>query len=199
MRQTIERAFPAGSGPRERLLALEALYAGLEAHTAAFAASGLWRCPPGCGRCSAKFEPDVLPLEALFAALFVRDRGIDLSGLDARPSGRCPLFVEDNDRHCPVYPARPLVCRLFGFSSLPDKSGALAYTPCEHMEGRGRGTVLLSDLGLPEAALPPSMTEFSTRLLLIAPGEAGRRTMLRAALADAAGVIGLYERLAKEE
>jgi hypothetical protein len=199
MKALIESAFPRDSALRGRLLALEALYADLADRQAGFQAAGLYRCPPGCGRCSATFEPDVLPVEAVLVELYAQAHSVKTDAPPAAPAPRCPLYREDSNRHCPVYPARPLVCRLFGFSALPDKTGALLYTPCEHMTGPGRGGRPLSTLGLPENALPPSMLDFSTRLQAIVPGEETHRAPLRDALRAAAAQIGLYRDMMKEE
>jgi uncharacterized protein len=199
MKEIIETAFPRDSALRGRLLALEALYAALAARQAGFQATGLYRCPPGCGRCSATFEPDVLPVEAVLVELYAQAHGVKTEAPPAVPAPRCPLYREDSNRHCPVYPARPLVCRLFGFSALPDKRGELLYTPCERMEGPGRGGRSLAKLGLPDDALPPSMLDFSTRLQTIAPGEETHRAPLRDALRAAAAQIGLYKAMLKEE
>ncbi|MBN2351053.1 MAG: hypothetical protein JXD23_00680 [Spirochaetales bacterium] len=210
MRELIESRLPAGSALRERLFLLDALYAELDARLGAFAAASPYRCPPGCGRCSAKFEPDVLPVEAVYIVLYAAAAGSpDVAGilageLESRPADCCPLYRSAVEAHCPIYPARPLVCRLFGFSTVTDKRGDFVYTPCGRMEPAGRGGSLgeaglrawkLADLGLPEAALPPYMMEYSVRLTLVEPGGEARRAPLRIALRDAAGRIGLYGNL----
>jgi uncharacterized protein len=199
MKELIESAFPRDSALRERLLALDALYAALAARQAGFQATGLYRCPPGCGRCSATFEPDVLHVEAVLVDLYAQAHGLPTDAPPAGPTPRCPLYREDSNRHCPVYPARPLVCRLFGFSSLPEKTGDLVYTPCEHMEGPGRGGRRLPALGLSADALPPSMIDFSTGLQALAPGEETHRAPLRDALRAAAAQIGLYRAMLQGE
>jgi Fe-S-cluster containining protein len=198
MRRTIERAFGAGSAAAGRLLRLDALYAELDGRLRAFAARAPFRCPPGCGRCSAKFEPDVLPVEAEYAALHARANGVALGEPAPAPAGRCPLYREDDPRHCPIYPARPLVCRLFGFAALPDKTGALLYTPCELMEspaGLERRSYRADELEPPPGSLPPSMPDYAARLSLVAPGEESARRPLGRALREATAKIELYARL----
>ena len=62
------------------------------------------RCAPGCSSCCKKFS--VLPLEA---ALIINSANVRLQPKD---SGEiCPQLV---DRHCSIYPQRPLICRTQG-------------------------------------------------------------------------------------
>ncbi len=140
----------------------------------------------------------ILPAEALFALTYAEAHGVETGTLGSRPAGRCPLYRPDVDAHCPIYPARPLVCRLFGFSALPDKRGELVYTPCEHMPG-SRGSRPVRTLGLPDAALPPDMTAYASRLSLLEPGGEASRALLRFAFRDAGRRIGLYASLLEGE
>lgn len=68
--------------------------------------------------------PDVE--EALFSNLEKKDR--DAGHLE------CVFYDGDNDLHCRIYPVRPLICRSFGYSAEPDKTGALLFPACRHMD-----------------------------------------------------------------
>ena len=61
-------------------------------------------CTPGCSSCCKKFS--VLPLEA---ALIINSANLPL-----QPTDRGELCAQLVDRHCSIYPQRPLICRTQG-------------------------------------------------------------------------------------
>jgi len=174
---------------------------------AAIAKRGLaLACPANCGSCCEGFIPDVLPVEAAYLAdwlIRVRPelsaKAVEWSGSGGRASPPCPLFEPAREGgHCGVYPARPLICRLFGFAAVRDREGREAYSLCRKMPSRGgcrswSGDELERDLG---AALP-DMADFSAAAVAIAPDEAGDRALLTEALPAALRKLALRLYLAR--
>ena len=94
-------------------------------------------CPSGCGTCCEHFIPELTEAEAsLIAAyiLFVKKTPelIDLLASVDEPGSQCPLYRADSDYHCIVYPARALVCRLFGACPSEDKYRRPVFRKCKY-------------------------------------------------------------------
>lgn len=95
-------------------------------------------CPSGCGLCCASFTPDILPIEAELLAFFLLTEKPELAekvkslDLAAQSSEICPFWYPSKPgENCMVYPARPLICRLFGFSSVRTKQQEQQYSLCK--------------------------------------------------------------------
>ncbi len=183
-----------GSCLERALTDLEAIYRKADRDTTRWRERGGFACPPGCGTCCERWDPEVLPAEAdyLAAWLLRREPGL-VSALresagppppDPGPGrSRCPFYDPAADLHCRVYPARPLVCRLFGFAGLTGRRGETVFPGCP----RARPA--------PGGPFPPLMAETGS-LLAALGGAAARPRPLRAAARDALERIGLLERLA---
>ena len=117
----------------------------------------------------------------------------DLSSLEKRPytnylqsfngakvnKGRC-VFYQPDDRiegngRCGVYPFRPLVCRLFGFSGKKDKTGKLKLVTCPIIKEMHKHS-LDNIQKEPEQFFMPGMSDFSARISSIDP-ELGRNQL----------------------
>jgi Fe-S-cluster containining protein len=97
--------------------------------------------------------------------------------------------------NCGIYRARPLVCRLFGFSATLGKNGEPEFSLCRHMtppEGLSErklfGRARLEELF---GSLPPVMGHFSMEASSIDPECAGGRTSLAVAVPYSLSKIGL--------
>lgn len=98
-------------------------------------------CPQGCSSCCSGFTPELLPVEADRVAYHLLLEAPELletwrKSADASEEA-CPdcLFhtpVSDVGG-CAIYRARPLICRLFGFSAVQDKLGNPRYALCKWM------------------------------------------------------------------
>lgn len=114
------------------------LYDTIERETAAFRHAFGVHCPDGCGICCEHFVPDLTELEAsLIAAylLFVHAKeGFSITDAfrNAGDSSGCPLYDPDSSFHCTVYPARGMVCRLFGACPSEDKLGKAVFRACKY-------------------------------------------------------------------
>jgi Fe-S-cluster containining protein len=113
-----------------------ALLAGAEMAACRFGRESGRACPAGCGDCCLSHRPEDSVLSALPAARWAVENDL-LEVLERaaqeRPEGPCTFFDEDADKHCMIYPLRPLVCRLFGFAGRRDKHGIVQYRPCRRM------------------------------------------------------------------
>lgn len=210
---------PKGSALESAISAVDAMYARIERDQVAFlsatAAKGQpLRCPPGCGSCCEPFVPDLLPAEANYAAAWMLEKAPDLveETLSWRRTGPpssppCPfLRYSDSGSRCAIYPARFLICRLFGFSGIRDKVGRAAFRPCAHMPLAGslyptRDRSSLSGVVLEKVcgAEPPIMGDYAAQLIVLAPSESGDRHSVIEALPSALIRVGLALSLAARE
>lgn len=121
---------------------LAGLYAEVDRATTDFAAASGLRCPSGCGICCTRFTPTVSELEARYIADYLVSTGAtdhaalgNHGGRPARTNSTngvgCPFY--DGVRHCTIYPARPLICRLFGFAGSRAKDGEMQFSVCREM------------------------------------------------------------------
>lgn len=183
---------------RERLEELAALYARADAAVEAFCEGSGLSCAFGCGSCCEGFVPDILPVEvALVAAqLVAKNSALAYAlasgqlGATSHPGGRsgCPLYAADTPYHCTVYPARPLICRMFAFSAVRNKRGEPAYSLCSRMADSPKAPGLRSveaDSAVRFGAEPPVMADFGASLVAIDPASSSERKPLPEALAEA--------------
>lgn len=136
-------------------------------------------CPPGCGTCCVGFDPDVTPAELYGLAEWLLENPSLADRLyTARdPAGRtCRFFDAESPFHCTVYPARPLVCRSFGFTARVNKSGTKEFAYCRHMptdgERRLQGDQIVGSLGTEV----PTAEEFGVAVSAI-DGNSARRSL----------------------
>jgi len=152
---------------RQLLKQLAELYEEVDRRLKAFASQTGIACLEGCGSCCEHFEPEILPVEALALANYLYRYG-QLSGWEkltlSRPEGSCPFYCAGSPTHCSVYPARPLVCRLFGFSGIYDKYGRVSYVSCKKMPLRLKAVFHKDD-----PLCPPVMAEFGLPLKALQP------------------------------
>lgn len=206
----IAERLPA-SAARERLLAMEKLYARADEAVRRFQDAAGLSCPFGCGSCCEGFVPDILPAEAEYLAAYLavaeaeRAYALAASGLGptSYPGGRlgCPLYRPDTPYHCSVYEARPLICRLFAFSAVKDKQGEPSFSLCRLMPDAAAAPGLrraagdgLKAFGLVPA---PVMADFGSEAAALSPAGGARGPLpeqLEAALSKILFLLGLSER-----
>lgn len=205
-----------GSALAARLEALDGLYAEAAAAEAAFIAAARSRadpafgCPSGCGSCCDVFVPDILPAEADYLALWLLAMRPGLAaavlaggwGAALGPGG-CPLrepAPAKGQGHCGAYGARPLVCRLFGFSGVISKRGLASFALCKHakaLPGRRERSFEGGALADAFGAEPPLMSDYGERLVALDPDSAGERLPLPELLPRALARVGLLLSMAR--
>ncbi|MCE5256636.1 MAG: YkgJ family cysteine cluster protein [Spirochaetaceae bacterium] len=159
-------------------------------------------CPRDCGLCCEHFMPDILPVEADMLAyhlLLRRPALIQLVFQDADKSARsdgCPFWnAEGRGRNCLVYEGRPLICRLFGCSTVHSKKGEPVFALCKQFphnpqvpQRRYIGAQQIQDSF---GAIPPAMSDYSAMILGIEPDGVSSRMPLDKALPPALNRVAL--------
>ncbi len=181
-------------------------------------------CPSDCGSCCHGFMPDVLPVEADYIAYYILRTN---SGTSSKPGvipevpAALPTLETwlsqkqpDNPSPCPfhdpfspgancrVYLARPLICRLFGYSSSRAKTGQTIFRLCRHMptpEGFSARTLDTKELNAAIGATPPLMSDFAMEILAIDPSSASERTQLSEAMPSAFARVSSMLRYCPDE
>ncbi len=121
---------------QERLNTLACQYEQFEKEIIQFTKEAGIRCPEGCGACcSAAYEPEVSLPEGEYAARYILEEQQELESRFSMMKKRscCIFYDESTPFHCMIYPARPVICRGFGFSGYTNKYGEFIYRPCRHM------------------------------------------------------------------
>ncbi|QQO09981.1 YkgJ family cysteine cluster protein [Breznakiella homolactica] len=143
-----------------------------------------FRCPSGCGECCRTFEPAILEVEALLLASWIVCSGTVLHPYPADRTG-CVYHNASSAYQCPVYPARPLICRLFAFSGDRGKNNIIRYKPCKYMQQVEHRTMEEPELQWRYHTLPPVMADLAREADFLLPDSAGDTIPLREALPPA--------------
>jgi Fe-S-cluster containining protein len=199
-----------------RMSALDKIYVRVERTQAAFRKSAEDNgspvsCPQRCGTCCVHFVPDVMPIEADRLAHFLLtekpkliDHFLEHRIVAEAIDTACPFWnPEKPGENCMIYSVRPLICRLFGFCSVMDKSGEPEFALCRQMSpiagSEKRHFVGTAIMGTLFGAIPPQMGDFSREIVSLDPGDAGTRAVLTEALLPSLSRVSLVLRLAQDE
>ena len=205
-----------------RFSALDRIYARIENSQQDFKqassqAENSIACPPRCGTCCTHFTPDVTPLEAERLAYYLLVERKDLierflsqieslakAGESWAVDKACPFWNPDRPgENCMVYPARALICRLFGYCAVLDKQERPSFALCDKMPSlAGRSERIFTGEDTLQRLFgrrPPLMDEFSREVLALDPSGAGERRSVIEALPVALGKISLLLRLAETD
>ena len=160
-------------------------------------------CPEGCGSCCERFVPDIQPLEADYAALWILRNRPELASVQARAAAPCPYYAPDRpEAHCRIYGGRPLICRLFGFAAMSDKEGRRSYSLCWRMPGlagRPERSWEGNDLETALGAVPPLMADFGFRLQGLSSPAPFPRPLIGEAIGDSLTRLRFLMALAGDE
>jgi Fe-S-cluster containining protein len=195
-----------GENARERLSGLENIYSEIEKAQRAFRQSASKMansvsCPPGCGLCCSTFKPDLLMVEADLIALHLLTQADDAlaqfrKSANVPDSPACPF--QNPSRYggnCTIYPVRPLICRLFGFSSVREKHGEPDFSLCRHMPGlqgvEPRHFTGAAELQKMFGAIPPFMADYAMATIALDPRSDGTSEPIGKAVDAALERIGL--------
>ena len=118
------------------------LYAGVDSKIEEFKKASSLKCVSGCGRCceNPKISITVLEVFPLACKLWQDKMAPAILAQMAKDStqGVCVFYQPDaivaGSGRCGVYPLRPLLCRLFGFSAKMDKHGNPSLVTCSTMK-----------------------------------------------------------------
>ncbi len=176
--------------------ALQDIYNQAQAAMDRFSDASGFSCIPNCGACCEGFTPDIRPAEAAYLAIWLLGPGrekLALAELDPT-DGTCPFYSREDPHHCQVYPARFLICRLFGFSGMRTKHGKLEYSLCFALaEANKNLRQRWSEEELRDAftSLPPLMSDYGSAASLIEPESAGSPEPAGQAVRRALNRVGL--------
>ncbi len=154
-------------------------------------------CPHGCGKCCETYYPEVSAVEAECIALHLAATAWEMAmgGVacgDGKPNGTggpCPFYRADNALHCGIYPVRPLICRLFGFTSDTDRNGIVRFRYCRHMEREAGRTVPFHEMERVFGVIPPAMGDYGVRLACLSTSDEGPHERIDRAVVQAIGKI----------
>ena len=125
-----------GTSIADTLANLRDYFGSVQSEVDSFVSNTCISCPGGCGTCCERFMPDITEAEAMMVAaeILMKDNQMELRRRLEKAKGHtvgpCPLYDFNNDHHCMVYEARPLICRLFGNCCFPNKKGEATFRAC---------------------------------------------------------------------
>ena len=161
----------------ELALNVARLYQAVDRDAANFSRKSGLKCPAGCGHCceNAKITSSALEFLPLACELWKRGKSEEWIGrisADTTPL-KCVFYEKftggEGKGHCRIYAWRPLVCRVFGFSSVRDKMGKHIYAACSVLKkGYSEKVEKAMNMTIGRSA-PPVITKFSGALSGIDP------------------------------
>ena len=183
--------------------AVSAVYRRLDRRIASFRrASGL-ACSRGCGECCLSPEVEAGVLEMLPLALHLRRAGrveqiLAWLGV-GEPPRLCVFYSPDPlgsfGSRCSVYPLRPLLCRLFGFSAMTDPQGRPQLVLCRRLrEADPEGARQAAAEAASGRSPVPLMSEWSLAMYRLDPGLGTRTLPINEALRQALERAALQRR-----
>ena len=190
--------FPGKSLIRKRAISVLRVYDLLEHHIRRLQSKTQLRCVEGCGRCceNPRIETTVTELLPLALELW-RTKTADhwLAQIESSThSGRCVFFQPDpvvpGKGRCGVYPFRPLVCRLYGFSANADKFNRLRLITCSIIKAAQKEEMDNAHKMINQGTRVPKMTDFGMRISQLDPIRGGQRMPSNQAVRAAVECIG---------
>ncbi len=183
---------------------MTALYAHIDQVVAEFQLRSGLRCPPGCGKCCTTSDVQVTVLEMLPMAheMFcdgTADQWLERLSVPS-VSGRCVLYkvhgTENLAGHCGYYKWRPVVCRLFGFAAVRDRTGSKTLAVCRHIR-QNNPKVALVAMAMAEEA--PCFVKYGTEVFGLDPVLGFRLMPINTALHQAIERLGIVRSYAYRE
>lgn len=173
-----------------------------------FQASTGLTCPPGCGQCCENPNVYTTPLEMIPLVLELYRRGDADDWLQHATSkkyqGSCVFYQPDpliqGNGRCQVYPWRPSICRLFGFSTRPDKAGLPELAVCKRHKQTMPDVVAQAQGAIAQGTVEaPSIVEWPQCITSLDPNLGSQRMPINEALAVAIERIGLWMQMTSSE
>lgn len=185
-------------GKRKLVRKIEGLFALADRQAGQFRTKSALRCIEGCGRCceNPRIETTVTELLPLALELW-RTKTADhwlAQAASSNDAGRCVFFQPDpvgtGKGRCGVYPFRPLVCRLYGFSANADKFNRLRLITCSIIKAAQPKEMAQAQKLINQGTRVPKMTDFAMRVSQLDPIWGGRRIPINEAVRSAVECIG---------
>ena len=190
---------PSQHSDAHKIRALEKLYAALDKEIARFQKATGLQCLSGCGRCceNPQVETTVLELLPLATELWKSKEAEPAiaKALQANLSGPCIFYKPDpliaGKGRCAVYPWRPLICRLFGFSATTDKYGKPTLVTCSAIKQTYAQEYIFAEARIKSGRPVPSMGDFSRRAFHIDPNLGKDQLPINEAIVKALEKVGI--------
>lgn len=173
------------------------LYDSVDHYTVAFQQRHAISCPVGCGTCCEHFIPEITTEEASLVAAYILLVKQDCSLLNRlesfdESSPVCPLYDKDSPFHCTVYPARALICRLFGACPSSDKQNRPIFRRCKYNTRNDTPEFVLPQEFLFEEQPVSVMSVFGTQLKALTADQI--LMPIHTSVLEAAGTLQFIER-----
>ena len=161
------------------------------------------RCVAGCGRCCENPRIEATVLDVLPLAVYLWQKGEAQDRYEkARQisfSGECIFYQRDpasaGKGRCSVYPWRPSVCRLFGFSAGTDKNDQPQLVTCTTIKNGQTEEFAAALKAVAEGMPVPRMKDFSVKVFSVDPDLARAWLRINEAAAKAIERLGLERQL----
>lgn len=172
------------------------LYARIDKAVAEFQLKSGLRCPPGCGSCCPSADVQVTVLEMLPVAHEILCSAQAPSWLEHLATNgetrRCLLYsdqpVPGAAGKCGFYKWRPVLCRLFGYAAVRNRTGAMVLSVCRHIKQTDpRGAAAAAAL----AGEAPCFVHYSAQVYALEPALGTRLMSINTALRHAIERMGL--------
>ena len=190
---------------KRSVFSLLRLYGRLDRDIERFKKSTGIKCAAGCGRCCENPEVETTVLECLPIAveLWRQNQAEDwLKKAEARQlSGPC-VFYQPHPHmpghgRCSVYPWRPLICRLFGFSANTDKNNQTTFVTCATIKKLYADQYIETQTRIGKGLSIPAMFSYSLEVMNINPELGKKQLPINEAIKIAIEKVGLFNVLLK--
>ncbi len=183
----------------QKVRAVEREFSHLEKEVAAFQKATGMSCLTGCGHCCRFPDISATPLEFLPLAYHLFKTGQAeawYERLASESETLCPLFTPllgvGDKGFCKGYQHRGMICRLFGFSAMTDKSGKPRLANCKPLKEERPLVVAQAAAYVVSGGHAPLMRDYYFRLLAIDPRLAERLLPIREAIRQALAAVLAY-------
>lgn len=175
-----------------KVRAVEKVFAALDGEIRSFQNASQIRCLEGCGKCCFKPDIEATPLEFLPLAfdLFLNKKIDEVyTDLSSGEKPYCHLFaprpLNMDKGSCSQYAHRGLICRLFGYSAMKDKTGQKKYVTCKIIkESQGEKVETTQQL-IKEGGEIPMMSDYYFQIRSIDPDMGTNRYPINEAMKKA--------------
>jgi uncharacterized protein len=186
---------------------LFAVYAEIEDQMARFKRLARIDCLNKCQKCCEKARfVEASPFEMLPLSIHLWEHGKAELFLEQLmrlgPEGPCILFNRDlslpSKGGCRYYSLRPLICRLFGFSAIPDKYGNPKIALCKPLKELKPGIEDRINERIQEGLKVPVIPHFSPQVAFIDPNLGQGLYSINYSLRRALEIVGYRMQFQKE-
>ncbi|HNX91805.1 MAG TPA: YkgJ family cysteine cluster protein [Candidatus Omnitrophota bacterium] len=195
-----------GVSDRKTVRKIIGIFGEIDRKISLFCAVSGTKCPPNCGECCLNPGVEAMVTELLPLAVHLWSNGTAIAALEKLETrgfrGPCVFYnatsPDGANGRCSVYPLRPSICRLFGFSASTDKEGKTVFASCYKMKALypedHKRALSLVDKGLKV----PHINDFSVRIAGLVPGSGAWQYPINEAARIAIEKVGLAIRLGRK-